>query len=133
MAESTPPASMHLEQAGLAAILQSNRLLVPPNQRNYAWTESQVQQLLDDLTRAQHDGETYFLGTVVTIARGEDVLEVVDGQQRLASTTLLLVAARDHLHSINEDILVESIDNEFLTIIDRKKRERVPRIRLNVE
>lgn len=133
MPESTPTASMHLEQAGLAAILQSNRLQVPPNQRNYSWTESQVQQLLDDLTRAQHDGETYFLGTVVTIAREDDVLEVVDGQQRLATTTLMLVAARDYLRSLDEEILVESIDNEFLTIIDRKKRERVPRIRLNVE
>ncbi len=125
---------MNLEQTGLARVLKGNRLQVPANQRNYAWEESQVQQLLEDLSRAQHDGESYFLGTVVTIGRDNDVLEVVDGQQRLATTTLLLVAVRDYLRNLDgEEMLVKSLDGDFLNIIDRKKREVVPRIRLNVE
>lgn len=125
---------MNLEQTGLARVLKGNQLQVPANQRNYAWEESQVQQLLEDLSRAQHDGESYFLGTVVTIGRANDVLEVVDGQQRLATTTLLLVAVRDYLRNLDgEELLVKSLDGDFLNIIDRKKREVVPRIRLNVE
>jgi uncharacterized protein with ParB-like and HNH nuclease domain len=130
----TPTATMQLEQTGLARILKNNRLQVPANQRNYAWEDAQVTQLLEDLNRAQHDRESYFLGTVVTIARENNVLEVVDGQQRLATTTLLLVAVRDYLRKFAaEEMLVKSIEGDFLTIIDRKKREIVPRIRLNVE
>ena len=125
---------MQLEQTGLARVIKVNRLQVPANQRNYAWEEAQVQQLLEDLARAQHDGEGYFLGTVVTISRDGDVLEVVDGQQRMATTTLLLVAVRDYLRALGtEDMLVQSIEGDFLSIIDRKKREVAPRVRLNVE
>lgn len=125
---------MHLEQIGLARVLKNNRLQVPANQRNYAWEEAQVQQLFEDLNRAQHDRESYFLGTVVTIGRENDALEVVDGQQRLGTTTILLVAVRDYLRTIGgEDMLVQSLEGDFLTIIDRKKREIVPRIRLNIE
>ena len=125
---------MQLEQTGLARVIKGNRLQVPANQRNYAWEDAQVQQLLEDLSRAQHDDESYFLGTVVTISRGGDVLEVVDGQQRLATTTLILVAVRDYLRTLDgEEVLVQSIEGDFLTIIDRKKREVVPRVRLNVE
>lgn len=125
---------MQLEQTGLARVIKGNRLQVPANQRNYAWEDAQVEQLLEDLSRAQHDEENYFLGTVVTISRDGDVLEVVDGQQRLATTTLVLVAIRDYLRTVEgEDMLVKSIEGDFLTIIDRKKREVVPRVRLNVE
>lgn len=134
MATISPSSTMHLEQTGLARVIKAHRLQVPANQRNYAWGEAQVRQLLEDLSRAQHDGESYFLGTVVTIGRDSNVLEVVDGQQRLATTTLLLVAIRDHLRALDdEEMLVKSIDGDFLSIIDRKKREVVPRIRLNVE
>lgn len=125
---------MQIEQTGLARVIKSNRLQVPANQRNYAWEDAQVEQLLEDLSRAQHDDENYFLGTVVTISRGGEVLEVVDGQQRLATTSLILVAIRDYLRTIgDEDMLVKSIEGDFLTIIDRKRREVVPRVRLNVE
>jgi hypothetical protein len=124
---------MKLEQTGLANVLKGHRLVVPPNQRNYAWEGDQVAQYLEDLTRAQRAGEDHFLGTLVTIARDGGILEVVDGQQRLATTTLLLVAIRDRLRSLDDDMLVQSVDTDYLFIIDRKQRERVTRLQLNVE
>jgi len=63
----------------------------------------------------------HFLGTIVTIPRTTGYLEVVDGQQRLATAAILLAAIRDFLKG-KEDVLVESINNEFLTGIDRTKR-----------
>jgi hypothetical protein len=121
------------EQAGLGSVLKHNQLVVPPNQREYAWQEEQVTQLLQDLARAVNNGSDYFLGTVVTIPRLGGALEVVDGQQRLATTAILLAAIRDYLRSNNEEVLVESINNEFLTGIDRGRRTRVPRLKLNVD
>lgn len=118
------------EQAGIGTVLRHNKLVVPPNQREFAWQEREVTQLFKDFARAINEGD-YFLGTIVTIPR-EDHLEVVDGQQRLATTAIMLAAIRDHLQG-KEDVLVESINNEFLTGIDRVQRERVSKLTLNID
>ncbi len=121
------------DQSGLASVLKQNRLVVPPNQREYAWKTEQVTQLFQDLARAVNEGTDYFLGTVVTIPRSNGALEVVDGQQRLATTAILLTAIRDYLRTNSEEVLVESINNEFLTGIDRARRARIPRLQLNID
>jgi Protein of unknown function DUF262/Protein of unknown function (DUF1524) len=121
------------EQAGLGSVLKQNKLEVPPNQRDYAWTEKEVRQLFRDLAKAQNDNADYFLGAIVTIPQNNSVLEVVDGQQRLATTAIFLAAIREYLKTRGEEILVESIDNEFLTSIDRESRTRVPNLKLNID
>jgi hypothetical protein len=128
-----PVRQIAFEQAGLGSVLKQNRLVVPTNQREYAWKEQQVTQLFQDLASAVNEGTDYFLGTIVTIPRLNGTLEVVDGQQRLATTALLLAAIRDYLQQVDEDYLVESINNEFLTGIDRVERARVPKLRLNID
>ncbi len=120
------------EQIGLGSILRQNKLEVPPNQREYAWEHRQVTQLFQDLSLAISNGD-YFLGTIVTIPRSNGTLEVVDGQQRLATTAILLAAIRDYLEERGEKVLVESINTEFLTSIDRAKRSRVPNLKLNID
>ena len=39
-------------QLGIASILKQNRLTVPPNQREYAWTAKEVRALLQDFSKA---------------------------------------------------------------------------------
>jgi hypothetical protein len=122
------------EQAGLGSVLKQNQLVVPPNQREYAWrADREVRQLFQDFGKAINEGVDYFLGTIVTIPRMNGALEVVDGQQRLATAAILLAAIRDYLKDKNEDVLVESIDNEFLTGIDRTKRARISKLSLNID
>lgn len=81
-------------------LVWSNCFRVPLYQRSYAWGEQQIDQLLEDLylaftkTEKNADGtvkkEThYYLGTLVVMQRAGGVLEVVDGQQRLTTLTLL--------------------------------------------
>jgi len=119
-------------QLGLANVLKQNQLVVPPNQREYSWTEKEVRTLLQDFARAIADGDgTYFLGTIVTIPRANGLLEVVDGQQRLATTAIMLFAIRDYLLS-RDKMIADAIDSEFLTVIDRASRARIPRLRLNL-
>src|SRR3972149_733483 len=88
-------------QLGLASVLKQNQLVVPPNQREYSWTVKEVRTLLQDFAKAISDGDTgsYFLGTIVTIPRVGGALEVVDGQQRLATTAIMLSSIRDYLRS----------------------------------
>ena len=121
---------MEFEQLGIGQVLGRSRLFVPLNQREYAWTDLEAGTLYRDFERALATGSSYFLGAIVTIPR-DGMLEVVDGQQRLATTAILLAAIRDHLQ--DDDMIVESINNDFLTGIDLQKRERVPKLRLNVD
>lgn len=81
----------------LAKIFSSDfDFIIPSYQRPYAWTVDQTSELFDDLLAfSQMDGEEgYFLGSIVLI-KAEDVAfsEVIDGQQRLTTLTILLAAA----------------------------------------
>ena len=121
-------------QLGIASILKQNRLAVPPNQREYSWTTKEVRTLLQDFSKAIASSESgaYFLGTIVTIPNAGGLLEVVDGQQRLATVAIVLAEIRNYLKNI-EPIIAESIENECLTVIDRSGRARIPRLRLNLD
>jgi hypothetical protein len=131
-----PEANGRIEflEIGLGGILRAYRLKVPSNQREYAWTDREVTTLFTDLAKAiaNEREQDYFLGTIVTIPRGHDVLEVADGQQRLATTAILLAEIRNYLES-TEELISESIEKEFLTDIDRDKRQRVAKLTLNLD
>ena len=119
---------------GICKVL-NERLKVPKYQREYSWEIEQVEQLLEDINRAYRENVEYFLGTIVTINNEkENLLEIVDGQQRLTTTTLLIVSFREYLKNIEGgEILIQSIENDFLYTIDRKKRIKVSRLILNID
>jgi hypothetical protein len=125
---------IEFQEIGLGGILKSYRLKVPSNQREYSWTEREVTTLFTDLAKAisNERSQDYFLGTIVTIPRAHDILEVADGQQRLATTAILLAEIRNYLRP-TEELIAESIEKEFLTDIDRDKRERVAKLTLNLD
>lgn len=69
----------------------SNRYLVPLYQRNYAWTDEEISVLLLDLYDAfkLNPEGNYFIGSLVVLKRRDGFFEVIDGQQRLTTLTLL--------------------------------------------
>ncbi|SMC18740.1 Uncharacterized conserved protein, contains ParB-like and HNH nuclease domains [Clostridium acidisoli DSM 12555] len=64
--------------------------LVPIYQRNYAWGETQIEQLIEDI-ESSIDGfnKNYFLGNLIVNQTDNNVYEVIDGQQRLTTLYLL--------------------------------------------
>jgi len=123
------------EPGGIGAIFKSNRLKVPAFQREYAWEDEQVDQLLGDLNRAKSEHTDHFLGTIVTISKGaHDPLEIVDGQQRLTTTSLLITAIREVMADLGQPAqVVESINSDFLSRFDRKAGGPVPKLTLNLD
>jgi hypothetical protein len=118
---------------GLGSVLKQNQLTVPANQREYAWEVKEVTTLFRDIAREISEGQrSYFCGTIVTIPRPNSILEVVDGQQRLATTAIFLSAIRDYLQPLEPD-LAQSINDDFLSIFVRATRARVPRLQLNLD
>lgn len=72
---------------------------IPPYQRPYAWTTENAEMLLEDILEAMTDGkEIYFLGGIVLV-KDEDKpkAEVIDGQQRLTTLTILFCVLRELL------------------------------------
>lgn len=101
------------------------QFIIPVFQRDYAWTRQQCQQLLRDVLRASErdSNESHFLGSIVYI--GADLSSafqswlLIDGQQRLTTLTVLLVALRDHIEASNwsggeESPTVDIIDDYYL-------------------
>ena len=76
---------------------------IPLYQRPFSWTTKEAGELLADLIENMGEGtpveETvpYFLGSVVLVKGDSPVAEVVDGQQRLTTLTILFAALRPHL------------------------------------
>ncbi|HEV2223213.1 MAG TPA: DUF262 domain-containing HNH endonuclease family protein [Candidatus Acidoferrales bacterium] len=122
------------EHKGIGAVLAHNRLAVPLNQREYSWEEEHVWDLFRDFANAVANNQaTYFLGTIVLTRGSADIPEVSDGQQRLATTTILLAAIRDYFFRNNDEKRAVSIEQEFLKTTDLETTETVPKLRLNVD
>lgn len=71
---------------------------IPDYQRPYAWDTEQTIQLFEDLQDAldRNADEPYFLGSIVLVkAKGSPSAEVIDGQQRLTTLTILLAVLKD--------------------------------------
>ena len=81
----------------VAAVLTRKQLKVPRYQRPYTWAEREVRELIQDLWRAYKRGAPfYFIGQIVLV-KNHGKLEVSDGQQRLATLTMLLAYVRDRI------------------------------------
>ncbi|WP_185236345.1 GmrSD restriction endonuclease domain-containing protein [Teredinibacter franksiae] len=66
--------------------------LVPMYQRNYAWDETEINQLIQDVFDCQEKSDqnkTYYIGTLVVFERSDGSFEVIDGQQRFTTLSLL--------------------------------------------
>ena len=101
------PQTIKASEQDLDRVFSNDYLFeIPVFQRPYAWEKGQVDDLLDDLLYAmRRDGdEPYFLGSVVLIKGDDANSQVVDGQQRLTTLTMLLCVLRD----LEEDSEVQS-------------------------
>lgn len=90
---------------------------IPPYQRNYEWDTEMCEIMYKDIEKvAKSSNYQHFFGTIIyyaesTILGQPDKYILVDGQQRLTTTMLFLIAARD---CINDDSLRLTIDTKYL-------------------
>lgn len=88
----------------LKDILSNNKYSIDYFQREYRWQKENIDQLIDDLYNAfradyrpEHSTKdvanyaTYFMGSIVVIAKDDASMSIIDGQQRVTSLTLLLI------------------------------------------
>ncbi len=129
---------------------QKNQFVIPIYQRLYSWEKEQCKQLWDDIIKIGGDDKanSHFIGSILYVLDGikhsGNPLLIIDGQQRLTTITLLLIALRNHLsdevkrkeiekhYLINSDekgdkkfrlILSESDKDTLLSLIDKDRRK----------
>jgi hypothetical protein len=88
----------------LTLLAGQHQFVIPIFQRDYSWGGDECERLVNDVLAVADgpDGAIHFLGSVVWVGSesGDAVLQqrlVIDGQQRLTTCLLLLMALRDHL------------------------------------
>ena len=96
------------------------QLVIPVYQRNYAWKIENCNQLLADLIKLKNSQrKSHFFGSIVTapVGSGLDRL-IIDGQQRLTTTSLLMLAAiktvKDGKMKINQERLLDMTQENML-------------------
>ena len=70
------------------------RFIIPLYQRNYDWKEDNCEQLFQDLLKMHHSNrKSHFFGSIVSsIQAGTEDRFIIDGQQRITTVSLLLIA-----------------------------------------
>lgn len=129
----TTQSSIKSEEKSLGSILSDKRpLRVPTYQRNFSWTKAQITDLWDDIQSILYGNQdSHFLGSMVFIQKIDNSLDVVDGQQRLATVSLLIAAIRDGFAAANDSARAQHVETYYLCSRDLKTMEAVPKLALN--
>ncbi len=106
-------------------------LKVPMFQRSYAWTDEEVRQLWLDISEAMDAEETeYFLGPMV-LKKSPTQLEIIDGQQRVATIYIILSVIRRLLRVNKDDDRAEWVNQEYFGKKDILTMELHPKFQMN--
>lgn len=114
---------MDARKGNIYEILNGNKqFLIPVYQRFYSWDIDQCKRLWNDIVEMQRKGkEGHFVGSIVNIAEqamptGVQKYMIIDGQQRMTTLTLLLLALRDYaiMNPSDTTINARRIDNMLL-------------------
>ncbi|MFD0900205.1 DUF262 domain-containing protein [Actinomadura sediminis] len=124
--------SINFSLPGIVKLLAEYELRVPVYQRSYSWQkDGQVADFWSDLERSFDSNGEYFLGTVVLAKDGDEGKRtIIDGQQRLATVSLLLAAIRDEFKKRGNDNQAV-IQNDYLAKRTLTSDGPEPRLELN--
>ena len=116
----------------LLGVLTSGFYAVPMYQRSYSWLEQQVTDFWNDIRGAMEGDSQYFLGTLVFSNETNGKISVIDGQQRLATTVILLAAIRERYQAAGLTDYIATYSG-VLSPLDPEDGVKKPRIQLNAE
>jgi hypothetical protein len=116
----------------LLGVYSRERIVVPRFQRGYEWGKKHVEAFWKDMMQFNKEKSSasgkYFLGPIVILKKEDLVIELLDGQQRLATATILLSVLRDFARDtpsnegeelakeIQKEFILKSDDNFSLTL-----------------
>lgn len=124
------PLSASASNAG--AIFANNVFEIPRFQREYSWGADEVEEFWTDL-KGSLDADSYFLGLIILTkpqVGQDDRKQVVDGQQRIITLSLLANAIYHEAVALERKALADRVQASFLRSIDYDTDEEIPRVKL---
>lgn len=112
------------KRTGLLQLLGNSlgcQFVIPVYQRNYTWVaEREVKQYVDDLQKVlKGDYKNHFMGIIIYLEKAIDFssreFSIIDGQQRLTTTFLIIYAIKQMLINSNDMEKVKQLDGQYLT------------------
>ena len=112
------------KRTGLLELLRASQgcqFVIPVYQRNYTWkSDEQVKQYLSDLENVLNGNyKNHFLGIIIYLEKSLDFsareFSVIDGQQRLTTTFLMIYAVKKILENAGDLDKVNQLEGQFLT------------------
>ncbi|WP_202353168.1 DUF262 domain-containing protein [Mesorhizobium sp. 113-1-2] len=128
--QSTP---LNASASTAGALFSNTTFEIPEFQREYAWGSDEVSEFWSDL-QGSLDSDTYFLGLIILTNQGEGLnsrKDVVDGQQRIITLSLLATAIYHEALTRERKALAERIQADFLRSIDYESDATAPRVKLS--
>ncbi len=101
---------MEVAQSGFLDFIKGDRrFAIPAYQRLYSWNAAQCEELWLDALRAGRSSKDHFLGTVLYRGDGDGkerpAFEIIDGQQRLTTLSLIILALAQRLNAHPEQMV----------------------------
>ncbi len=140
-----PGRQLHTKPESVGEFLKSSYFLIPPNQREYRWGYEQREKFWEDLITTikfdfesgNHNAIGHFLGAIVVIGKekvhDQDRWEVIDGQQRLTTITILASCLIVYVEEITDRKLRRNLEHVLTDCFMSPSSSEAPRIRLNRE
>lgn len=114
-----------IKSFSIREVFSSGDYIIPVYQRNYAWGEPEVTQLIQDIydyAVAEKRTTNYYIGTLVVYERYEEgnklLYETIDGQQRLTTLTILVSA----LNRMYKGIIKNEMEHKLNLFFDSRKK-----------
>lgn len=112
---------------------------VPAYQRDYSWREEHWEDLWEDLMALADGGPDHYMGAIVLESGARKHSLIIDGQQRLATLTIVILACVELLHRLaNEGVEPEAnreraalLEASYLGAKDPASLRIVPKLKLN--
>ena len=109
------------------------RFIIPVYQRNYDWKPENCKQLFDDLVSVVREKKaTHFFGSIVSYAHSREEVVLIDGQQRITTISLILIAMINAMKKgvcVPEDSRLAEILEDTYIVDKYRKDERKVRLK----
>jgi hypothetical protein len=91
---------------------------VPPYQRDYSWKDEHWEDLWEDLMTIEVNREDHYMGAMVLESGERKQFRIIDGQQRMATLSILILACVDYLYGLASEGVDASANKERATLLE---------------
>ena len=128
------------ENRRFSEIMSNNRrYIVPPFQRDYSWEDEQWEELWEDIEQMQQSQIQHFMGYLVLQTEDGKSFQIIDGQQRITTVSIIILAVLKTLQALVDDQIdkeaneqrIEEYKRTYIGVFDSITLTTSPKLVLN--